>query len=162
MSSVNNVVDNEINDVVEDSDSDEKYQKEYWIYTNILLQYCPYVFTMIIGIFIKNFQFKSLLENGDLIITAFAISSMTVFELFGCPANNNKRKRLRYFVSCILIAFVEIVVYAGIKIEDKDITLIIGLSLLLNIATIVFSIAANFYIIDVKRLLEKSENNKEE
>lgn len=137
--------------------TDKKYQKESWIYANIVFQYAPYIFTLIIGCFIKDFDFKTLVSNGELIITAFALSSVSILSLFDFQRKKNEPKRLRYFMICLLICFIEVVVYTGIKIEPRNFTLTIVLSVVMNLATIIFSIAANFYIIDVENSINKTE-----
>lgn len=137
--------------------ADKKYQKGYWICTNIFMQYIPYLFAVVIGIFVTDFDFKSLVANGELIITAFALSSISVFSLFDLKKYTKITERLIYFVICLLICFFEIIIYTGIKIDNKNFAFVLGVSIVVNIATIISSIAANFYIIDVKNSIKQKE-----
>ncbi len=134
----------------EESISNKKYQKEYWIYANIVLLYAPYVFALLIGLFIHNFDLKSLVINGELIITAFSLSSISILSLFNSEKRNNDPKCLRYFIICLVICCFELIVYSGIKIAPRSFIVMLVLSLVMNLASIIFSLAANFYLIDKK------------
>ncbi len=137
---------------------DKEYQKESWIYANIAMQYIPYVFALLIGLLINDFDFKSVFVNGDLIITAFSLSSGSILSLFNDKKSNNNIKRLRLFIASLVICFFELIVYTGIKIENRNFLLTLALSIIANLAGIIFSVSANFYIIDQS----SNENNKGE